>query len=151
MNNINTKDLEQEYQDTLVAIEDAVEELSEDGRLPVGFVFNVRELDKLEEILDSDDFYDEQYLFGYIKTVREIHKLYEYLISYRLSLHRWFDGTILYTYLNAMDKAGDLIDSNQTQGNLLHYITERYESMVKAEMDDCIVVSYLGVDYWVWI
>ena len=151
MNNINTKNLEQEYQDTLVAIEDAVEELSEDGRLPVGFVFNVRELDKLEEILDSDDFYDEQYLFGYIKTVREIHKLYEYLISYRLSLHRWFDGTILYTYLNAMDKAGDLIDSNQTQGNLLHYITERYESMVKAEMDDCIVVSYLGVDYWVWI
>ena len=151
MNNINTKDLEREYQDTLVAIEDAVEELSEDGRLPVGFVFSVRELDKLEEILDSDDFYDEQYLFGYIKTVREIHKLYEYLISYRLSLHRWFDGTILYTYLNAMDKAGDLIDSNQTQGNLLHYITERYESMVKAEMDDCIVVSYLGVDYWVWI
>jgi hypothetical protein len=150
MNNINTKDLEQEYQDTLAEIEDAVEQLSLAGRLPIGFEFSVKTLDKLEEILHCDDFYDERYLFGYIKTVKEVHKIYEYLISYKLSHRRWFDGTILYSYPNAMENARNLIDSNRESGNLSHYFTE-YQSMVNAEMDDCIVVSYWGVDYWVSI
>ena len=152
MNDINTEYLEQEYQDTLVAIEDAVEELSRDGRLPVGFVFNVKQLDKLEEMLDSDDYYGEQYLLEYIETVREIDSLKQYLINYALRDRDWASGITLIansdiTSLVENEVRDEIL--SKIPDHVLPYVTLNIDFLIQERLQEYIAVSFRNNYYWV--
>lgn len=152
MNNINTKDIESEYQDTLVALEDAIEELSTNGRLPIGFAFNVKELDKLEELLSTDDFYDQEYLFDYIDTVREIDALKQKLINYGLHDRDWESGVTLISNSNIQRIVRDECDEyllRHIPEHISEYVTFNVDKLIHERLQEYIEFSFRNWYYWI--
>ena len=145
MNNINTKDLEQEYQNLMTTIGDAVEQMIERGILPTKFaVLSPRDLSSLAKVLNAlQNDEDIIYIFDEIQYVEEIDELKSELVAEGLSYSRWIDGTILW---DASDTDSLVEEVFNIPNDLLPFIN--YDRMFEEIKSDYALVWFRGFEYW---
>ena len=152
---INTKNLEEEYRNALCSIEDYVEQLKKEKRLPKKFKFQPKELGKLEELIvameDSHTYevYTEDVL-ELIDVVREIDELKNYLIGYGLRDANWVSGIILPYYYSLRATLYSQCESELVKripADILPYVELNVGKLIDArESDYYATVSFRGYE-----
>lgn len=145
MNNINTKDLEQEYQNLLTTIKNAVGQMIDSGILPNKFsILSPRDLTSLVKVLNAMQ--DEEniiYIFDEIQYAKEIDDLKSDLIAEGLSYSNWVDGTILWESSDVDSLVEEVFNiPNELQPFL------NYDRMFEEIKGDYTSVWFRGFEYW---
>ena len=145
MNNINTKDLEKEYQRLVTRIENAVSQMIESGILPNKFaVLSPRDLTSLAKVLYAMQ--DDQniiYIFDEIQYAKEIDELKSDLIAEGLSYSNWIDGTILWDVTDTDSLVEEVFN---IPSGLEPFIN--YDRMFEEIKGDYTLVCFRGFEYW---